>query len=37
MVHLGIELEDIATRASLSGAIDLAFRRRGLAITARGS
>jgi rsbT co-antagonist protein RsbR len=32
MVHLGIELEDVSTKASLSDAISLAFKRLGLTI-----
>lgn len=37
MVHLGIELEDVATKSSLAQAIQLAFRRLGLQIVSRGS
>jgi rsbT co-antagonist protein RsbR len=36
IVHLGIQLEDVATKASLADAIALAFRRLDLQITRRG-
>jgi rsbT co-antagonist protein RsbR len=35
MVHLGIELENVATKASLAGAIELAFRRLGVQVVPR--
>jgi rsbT co-antagonist protein RsbR len=37
IVHLGIQLEDVATKASLADAIALAFRRLDLQIISRGS
>jgi rsbT co-antagonist protein RsbR len=37
IVHLGIELEDVTTKANLGDAIRLAFRKLGLEITRRGS
>lgn len=33
IVHLGVDLGDVTTKSSLAGALDLAFRRRGLTVT----
>ena len=37
IVHLGIDLEDVPTKASLSDAIEMAFRRLGLQVVRRGT